>query len=58
MNELKPIASGAIAIDEHWDIALKDALAQVAQGAPAEDRDVDLVLLFISSEFVGHYSQI
>ena len=58
MDELKPIAIGAIAIDENWEIALDDALAQVAQAAPAEDRDVDLAFLFISSEFVEHYSRI
>lgn len=58
MDELKPIAIGAIAIDENWEIALNDALAQVAQAAPAENRDVDLAFLFISSEFVAHYSRI
>jgi hypothetical protein len=34
MDELKPIAPGAIAIDENWERALSDALAQVAQAAP------------------------
>jgi small ligand-binding sensory domain FIST len=58
MDELKPIAIGAIAIDENWEIALGDALAQVAQAAPAEDRDVDIAFLFISSEFVEHYTHI
>ena len=58
MDELKPIATGAIAIDESWEIALHDVLAQVAQGTPAEDREVDLALLFISSDFVEHYTHI
>ncbi len=58
MDELKPIATGAIAIDESWEIALRDVLTQVAQGTPAEDREVDLALLFISSDFVEHYTHI
>ncbi len=58
MDEFKPIATGAIAIDEKWETALRDVLTQAAQGAPAEGMDVDLALLFVSSEFVEHYTHI
>jgi small ligand-binding sensory domain FIST len=58
MDELKPIAKGAIAVDENWEIALQEVLAQLEQSAPAGSMGVDLALLFISSEYVEHYTRI
>jgi len=58
MDELKPIATGAIAVDENWEIALQEVLAQLEQSAPAGGMSVDLALLFISSEYVDHYTRI
>jgi len=57
-DELKPIAAGAIAVDENWENALNEALIQIAQSTIDESRSVDLALLFISSEYMKHYERI
>jgi small ligand-binding sensory domain FIST len=58
MDERKPIAAGAIAVDENWEIALQEVLEQLAHSAPEGGMEVDLALLFISSEYVEHYASI
>ncbi len=52
MEKIKPFAQSAIVVDEQWDQAVEQALEQI-EGVPA-----DVVFVFASGEYTGHFSDI
>ncbi|HTI15302.1 MAG TPA: FIST N-terminal domain-containing protein [Dictyobacter sp.] len=52
MDERKSGAQSAIVVDQQWDQALEQALAQV------QDITADVVFVFLSSEYEPHYGEI
>jgi small ligand-binding sensory domain FIST len=51
-DALKPVALSAVVVDEDWEQALEQALAQI------QDISADVVFLFVSTEFADHYDEI